>query len=273
MFGSVDVIVGGKSRRIQLSYEATRDGSVECVLEVLDLVTPYAAMVSQDLRTYANLIRDLVVGSKGLFAVIPRIHASGRQSETALTAGIERRLPDGTESIIEKDVAMLLAEQAPRELIYATLAPMESGECKNMRLNDGEGSVIDIDETNYELYRPPGPEIRRDHTTQEMTLTIVGVVFEGDTKWKMKIEPDGKRISCHVTDDRYLEVVRDGLRFGKGDVVDAKVKSTQETVSTKARRSKTHEIVHVHSHRGSVLDLDGTIYRCSCQDDQARLLL
>lgn len=273
LFESVDSIIGGKTGTVQLTYEATRDGSVECIFEVLELVTPYAAIVSQDFRTYANLIRELVVGSKGLFAVLPQLRESEGQAEIRSSAGITKRLPDGTEMTIDKDVAKVLAERAPRELIFATLAPMESGDCKNIRLNNGAGTVIDIDEGNFELYRPPGPEVRRDETTQEMTLTVMGVVFEGDAKWKMKIEPVGKGISCKVTDARYLAEVKDGLRFGKGDVIDAKVRSTWETVSTKARRSGTHEITHIHSHRGPSFDWDGVQYRCTCDDDQATLSL
>lgn len=269
LFESVDGIIGGGESRIQLSYVAARSGSIEIVVDVLNLVALTVAPISPQIASYAGAVLDLVVGSKGLFAVLPGLTKLGKSAEERLHPGLTVTHPDGRKVTMGKEVALVLAHKEPAYLISAALGSVGTGECTRIDIARDERTLHSVDATTLEYYRPLEPTARIAKETREMVLTVVEVVFEGKSRWKMKDESTGKGISCYVTDRDFVDEIRNGLRFGKGDAIDAQVSITKKSRDSHARPTITYEVVHVHRHRGGTENWL-TLYSCSVTACQTR---
>ena len=271
LFESVDGIVGDGESRIQLTYVASRPGSVEVIVDVLSLVALAVSPISPQIASYAEATLDLVIGAKGLFAVIPGLWKLGRRADERVPPGLTVTRPDGTKVTIGNEMGLVLSQREPAHLISAALGPVETGECTRIDIARGGKTLHSVDANSVEYYRPTEPATSTTKETREMQLTVRKVAFDGKTSWKMTDVATGKGFSCQVTDQSFLAEIRDGLRFGKGDGIDAQVTVTKTSRGSQSRSSSTHDVVHVHSHKGSVEGWTVPLYSCPRDACQTRL--
>ena len=269
LFDSVDGILGSKKEpRVQLTYRAAHPGSVEVVLEVVELVVAAATLASPVIASYPSVIREAVVGAEGLFSIIPAIRNHGLRFLRDAPPGLEVERPNGTKVTVNAETTKILAEKEPAEFLWAAVAPVWSDECSRMDIVNGSGTRSTVDAENIEQYRPSEVAPDESATVQELSMTVVEVVFEGNASWKMRNQADGKTISCRVSDGEFLAEIEKDLRFGKGDVIDARVLITERSGGSTASPRKTYELVHIHNHRDPVGDWSQPIYSCSHTDDR-----
>ena len=126
---------------------------------------------------------------------------------------------------------------------------MATEECSSLDIVDGPRSKFTVDQRNLEHFVPINPADTVTVKVHDMTLTVIEVVFEGNTLWKMRSDSSKDPISCRVTDDEFLAEIGNGLRFGKGDVIDAIVKVTETLSGTDGKTRSAYEVIKVHSHR------------------------
>ena len=268
LFETVNKAVGEENSRVELSFKGSRAGSVECIFDLIELGLPAGAMIAPELTSYAAEIRRMVVGKDGLFALIPRLR---RPSSSGMSdPGIIEERADGSRTVIDKDVAMKhphIAELAVKKDIqvsaWKALHPMATEECSSLDLVDAQGSTSTIDRDNLQHFRPIDPTDTVTVKIVEMKLTVIEVVFEGNARWKMRVEPGKDQISCQVTDAEFLAEIGNGLRFGKGDVIDAVVKFTLTQSDSDGRTKRDYEVIKVHSHRDPTANWSEPLYSSS----------
>jgi len=104
--------------------------------------------------------------------------------------------------------------------------------------------VIQKQDIEYFKYQ----EVQEDEnvTYSQAFVTIVSVTFKEKNKWKFS---NGNLIfSAKVTDEYYLNRINSGeLRFGKGDILKVKLKSTQ-TIAHNTLKTE-YEVVEVLEHQ------------------------
>lgn len=272
LFESVDSIVGGGKSRIQLTYVASRPGSVEVIVDVLSLVALTVSPISPQIASYAGAVLDLVIGAKGLFAVIPGLWKLGRRADERVPQGLTVTRPDGTKVTIGSEMGLVLAHREPAHLISAALGPVETGECARIDIARGGTTLHSVDANSVEYYRPPRSAKSTTKEKHEMQLTVEKVAFDGKASWRMMNMATGKGFSCQVTDQDFLDEIRDGLRFGKGDGIDAQVTVTKKSRGSQSRSTSTYDVVHVHSHKGAVEGWTVPLYSCPMDACQTQLV-
>ena len=101
LFDAVEKEIGQSDSRVELAFKASRAGSVECVLDLIELGLPAGAMIAPGIGSYANEIRRLVIGDTGLFALIPRLRkpSASEMSDPGV-------IVDESRTLIDKEVAM-----------------------------------------------------------------------------------------------------------------------------------------------------------------------
>lgn len=267
LFDAVNKEVGGDGAKVDLSFVASRAGSVEFILELIEMGLPAGALIAPELSSYASEICKQVVGKNGLFALIPRLRMPSSSRGIVSNPGVIEERADGSRSVIDKEVAMehpqiaeLAIKKPVQESAWKSVHPVATGACKSLDIVNGPNPITKVDGNNVGCYRPIPPEDSVAVRLVEMEMIVLEVVFEGDTLWKMRTDYAENPISCRVTDAEFLAEIGNGLRFGKGDVIDAVVKVTSILSGTDSKTRRTYELIKVISHRDPTLNWSEPLY-------------
>jgi hypothetical protein len=113
---------------------------------------------------------------------------------------------------------------------------------KNFR---GSRKLAKITQKESGYFVPVAPSERITDATMRMALIIEGPVFKEGNKWRFS---DGQQsFHAEIADQGFLQRVNSGERFGKGDVLYADVRISQE--QTGMRLSAERTVVKVHDHK------------------------
>ena len=263
LFESVDGLVGASDQSVQLTYSVDRPGSLECELILLSVYQGAQPWLFDSANpTPASVIRDLVVGKDGIFSLIQLLGGRYSDGESRIEPGIRVRHTDGREIEIDGDTSKILAENATQELINKVFDPVESNDCQSMVFNVGDNSPVIVNSQNVHLYRPPVPQDQKPQSveTREMKLTLMRVVLEGNSQWQVRDETNNKMIRCRVTDSKFIKLINDGFKFGKGDVIEALVKETMFAASDGGNRRVSYEVTGVLRYRDQNASAWRTLY-------------
>ncbi len=226
VFSAANKVLNGETAKVSVHVVATRNGSFEINLEVIQsLVTQITGLLTGEQVTAAANLVGLITGvgvpsGVSLLWLIKRLR--GRQPER-----IERR-PDTTEAIMFEgdtiiapvNVVRLYQDIHTRRVVRLMVAPLTQDGISEFAIREDGKTILPITVNDIHSFDDPvvlEEEVLIEHVIKH-AFTIVSLAFRERNKWRLN---DGNAtISVLIEDEDFLRRIDENLiAFAKGDIL------------------------------------------------------
>lgn len=243
LIGEVNKRVGESDRDIKINVSAIKRGSFIVELSIHEtlrdtLFSSAAVGYMAGLVTIVSGVHSLFKWCKG------KAVAKSQEDEVKENLKKELRYDNPDYGVI----VSVYNEKAIRDIVRDEFkAARKATEIDGVEVTDGAGNVFKADREEVEAMADcetdgSEPVIRK--VTEEAALVVVIVGFEAGTKWRFIYH--GIPITVTMGNDALLDQVEAGTRFGKGDLIRAKLEITQRYDKSKgAYINQSYKVVEV----------------------------
>ncbi len=255
-------VLNGADAKIQVSVRADfRQGSFEVAIEVLRTVPQQIQMILGQMPNFSALEICAFLGAAGgvsQFCGITLIDAikwiAGRHVKSAkiLNNGSVRLKVDDDEKEITKEVYALLQSVKTRRSLDGVLEPLKHEGVSSFQFRSEK--ITTIEKTEVKYFALPEQQVCEEEkelpaTERTAVFKIIGVNFEEGLKWRLS---DGEaKFYASILDKNFSdEVNSSNLSFAKGDMFEARMRTTQKISAAGLKvENEIIEVMKFH-HRG-----------------------
>ncbi len=260
LFDAANSALNGESARVNVNVKATKQGSFEITLELVQsLAQQVVGLLSGDAVTAALNLKELVItgalGAGGLLWLIRKLRGGAPDRIEDLGTG-HVKITFGSETFevpmkllrLYQDLAVRAAAQKVVE------APLTTEGIDKFEVREAGKSLLIVAKDDAAYFANPDiPEERLIEDVRRSAFSIISLAFKEDNKWRLH---DGNtQISAMILDEAFLKRVDSSqIAFAKGDILVCEVKVTQ--TRTKDGLKTDYVVQKVHEHRSAARQLN-----------------
>lgn len=224
--------------RAKVAYRASNVGSIEIVLAVVEVArsawSGFPSVVS-----HAKALRDCIVGGRGLFEAVRTANVESDQDSVVSKHGLTIE-SDGVRVLMSDPVALAFVDKMTREDVsrFVNRAFDVDASVEEVILKGGSDDAHIIRRSDINLYRANTRPGFVEDESREIQAVIVGPQFEGSDPWRIKEPGTSRAIKVTMKDPRFQRAIDGGLRFGRGDIIQAVVKGPSKRDTSKNGRAR-----------------------------------
>ena len=250
-FDRANALLNGDKASITLSVRATSPGSFEISLLLQQLLDGASGVLSDDFFNSAANLMEVVLGGRlagtGLLSLLKRLRGKKPQPSES------QRDRDGvlfeTEDVsifVPTEVALLYGDRLIRDCFEAFVKPLQNDNVERVviRQNQAEIESIRRDEAAYFEVEEGDGNIT-ENIIPRQRLQLIGPVFSQAGKWRLS---DGSNTHWYsIRDEDFVRKVKQGARFGTGDILVCEVLLSQR-IEENGRLRQEYAILSVLEH-------------------------
>lgn len=209
-----------------------------------------------------DLVFNVGLGSAGLFSVYTPDHIwtlvkesfaiwkhlKGTPPAKIEYAGQYVNVTNNQGDIIQvqtQSLTLVMSEKGSASVGRFVQKALEKTGMDAVEISSGEGKIERITQTESTYFVPVAPAETITDTVVKMGLMLEAPVFKDGNKWRFS---DGQQsFYADIEDEAFLDRVNAGERFGKGDVLYADVRISQQLCGMKI--SAERRLIKVHEHK------------------------
>lgn len=259
LFDAANYALNGEKTKVSVHVKATKEGSFEINLEVIQsLVDQAKSFLSSDFVVAAINLKELILGGTISLCWLVKKLKGGKPDKIERLAGDTMRITIGSESFdVPLKLLRLYQDLAVRSAVEQMVKePLEKSGIDTFKVIENHITIIEV--TKDEIGSFANPEFAEKtllDDVRQSAFSIVSLAFKEDNKWRLH---DGNnQISATINDPEFLaKVNRNEVSFSKGDVLVCKVRVRQSQTSSGLKTEYIVEQVIEHIRAPRQLDLD-----------------
>lgn len=234
--------VGGKDVRPYVDVVGLRQGSTELLFGLGLSPSDIAALIAsnkEQLSALVSLIQECFTLYKHLQGEEPRkiIKVDRGSVQVENNSGTIIKIDNLTLNVA-------LDPTASKAAASFVKLPLTSGAVK-LDITANENKIVTVDNSEASYFRPYRKEEFLTENVADTYVTIVTAVLQGDTSWRFT--SGGAAFSAVIEDEDFMRRVEKGEeRFGHGDTLFVRLRSTQQRVAGKLKAEFAIEKVLDH---------------------------
>jgi hypothetical protein len=211
--GSVDITLAvGQDilSRAQALFTGDEIKSAAAILQILGLAVPGGA---------AKVTTD-IIGT--VIGFVKWLRGRPVQSVTTLESGAVQVIVSGENNhvVVTRDAFRVSADHKARSALEGATKPLTRTGMDRLEVRSGKEVIENIsrEEAGF-MVTPSGPALERplSDTEWDSVVEIVKPSFDEGLTWT--VSDGARRFGARMSDDRFLDEIRSGLPFAKGDML------------------------------------------------------
>lgn len=249
MFNRANGILNGERASISLHIRATKPGSFELALLLLQLYHGTTGILAGDFITSAANLKQLLIGAPGVMSVVGLFkRLKGRtpkeigQNKDAVTLEI-----DNLRLSVPVDVYRLCQDRDIKNSAQRMVEPLQREGVDRMLFRE-RGRQLDviekIEKDDADSFTPTTNVATNEILVPRQVLRIVAPNFSEGQKWRLS---DGANTHWYaIRDEKFVREMHGGMRrFGSGDQLVCRVRIVQRLTP---KLENDYEILNVLEH-------------------------
>ena len=252
LFDAANSALNGENARVNVHVKATRQGSFEIALELVQsLAQQVVGLLSGETVTAALNLKELVVtslaGAGSLFWLIHKLRGKNPARIEDLGNGYVRITFEGESFEAPLKLLRLYQDIAVRSAAQKVVeAPLLKEGIDSFEVREAGQPVLAITKSEASFFSVP--EISEEPLIEDVrrsAFSIISLAFKEDNKWRLH---DGNtQISALILDEDFLRRVdASQIAFAKGDILVCEVKVTQSRTRDGLKTDYIVQKVHEH---------------------------
>jgi len=259
LFDAANGVLNGESAKINVNVKATRQGSFEITLELVQsLAQQVVGLLSGESVTAVLNLKELIitgaVGAGGLLWLIRKLRGKVPDRIEDLGDGRVRITINSETFEVPMKLLRLYQDLAVRAAAQKAIeAPLEKEGIDSFEVREEGKPILAITKGEASYFaNPEVPEETLIEDVRRSAFSIISLAFKEDNKWRLH---DGNtQISALILDESFLKRVdTNQVSFSKGDILVCEVKVTQ--MRTKDGLKTEYVVQKVHEHRSAARQL------------------
>lgn len=241
-------LLNGTDCRVSVRVEAEfRRGSFTVGLALLQLVSANstAAFVAQA-NDILRLLGYVKTGTLGALGIIKSLRGQKPTNVTPLPNGMVSYTFNNCTFNVPAGALQLATDPVIREHLAKTMAPLEREDIDSFSCGDQDGEEETVGRADLASFTVPDIRDEPPYLESEaiVALQIITPQFDRGLKWRLG--NDSMRLTATMDDKKFEERINSGCRFGKGDILKVRIKTS--AWRTAAGLTTDNAIVEVLDH-------------------------
>lgn len=248
VYTRANAILNGDRSSVTLNFRATNRGSFDVLLALAIVSGPLLNFLSGQLVTSAANLKELILGSDGLFAAIKQLRGQDIKPPKEPQAGINIEINNSTINInLPPEVIRLYSDREIRRLTKAVVAPTLLPGIDRMAVTEDDQEVQSItkeDAGYFDEALTDGTII--NETVTKQVLQLIKADYVGG-KWRL--HNGTNKLNYAIEDPVFASEVRTGARrTGAGDYIIGQVRTVQR-IDAAGELHNEHSLIKVDEYR------------------------